>query len=149
MRYLLLLVPLLVGVGVVIQSGANTQLRHILKNPFLAGLISLSVATLTLIVINLSIRTDFAAALQQVPRTSWWMWLGGFMGAFFIMSVILVAPAIGPTKLFGLIIASQLAFSLVVDHYGWLGFEVQPINLRRVAGVVLLIIGAFLVQGEQ
>ena len=150
MRYLLLLVPLLVGIGVVIQSGANTQLRYILANPFLAGLISLSVATTTLIIINLAIRTDFTVlALDNIQRTQWWMWTGGLMGAFFIMSVVLVAPEIGPTRLFGLIIASQLIFSLVVDHYGWMGFAVQPISLKRVIGVVLLIVGVFLVQSEK
>ena len=133
----------------VIQSGANTQLRHILGNPFLAGLISLTVATLTLIVINLTLRTDFSIlAPHTIQRTSWWMWTGGFMGAFFIMSVVLVAPRIGPTKLFSLIIASQLIFSLVVDHYGWMGFEIQPISLKRIIGVGLLIVGVFLVQAE-
>lgn len=149
MRYILLLIPLLVGIGVVIQSGANTQLRYILANPFLAGLISLSVATFTLILINLAIRTDLSVlAVHNIQRTSWWMWTGGLMGAFFIMSVVLVAPEIGPTKLFSLIIASQLIFSLVVDHYGWLGFEVQPVSIKRVVGVVLLIVGVFLVQSE-
>lgn len=149
MRYILLLVPLLVGMGVVIQSGANTQLRHILANPFLAGLISFSMGTFVLIVVNLVLRTDFSILSGDVlQRTQWWMWLGGLMGSFFIMSVIFVAPKIGPTKLFGLLIASQLVFSVVVDHFGWMGFEVQPITVRRVIGITLLIAGAFLVQSE-
>ena len=149
MRYILLLVPLLVGMGVVVQSGANTQLRHVLANPFLAGLISFSVGTLTLIVINLALKTDLSVLSgDAVQRTQWWMWLGGVMGAFFIMSVIFVAPEIGPTKLFGLLIASQLVFSAVVDHFGWLGFDVQPITVKRTIGIALLIAGAFLVQSE-
>ena len=150
MRILLFLIPLLIGMGVVVQSGANTQLRQVLANPYLAGLISLTVGTLTLLIINLAFRTDFSVlSAQNIQRTSWWMWVGGLMGAGFIMSVIIVAPEIGPTSLFGLIIASQLAFSLVVDHYGWLGFEVQPISAKRIAGVVLLIVGAFLVQSGE
>lgn len=147
MRFLLFLIPLLVGMGVVVQSGANTQLRAVLGNPFLAGLISFSVGTVTLLIINLTFKTDLTVlGAQAVQRTSWWMWLGGLMGAFFIMSVIFVAPEIGPTRLFGLIIASQLIFSLVVDHYGWMGFTPQPLSLKRLLGVVLLIVGAFLVQ---
>ena len=149
MRHLLLLIPLLVGMGVVVQSGANTQLRHILASPFLAGLISFSVGTLTLIVVNVVLKTDFSVlAAPAIQRTSWWMWLGGVMGSFFIMSVIFVAPQIGPTKLFGLIIASQLIFSAIVDHYGWMGFDIQPVTVKRAIGVVLLIAGAFLVQSE-
>jgi len=33
-----------------------------------------------------------------------------------------------------------------VDHYGWLGFTPQPINLKKIIGVLLLITGAFLIQ---
>lgn len=147
MRFLLFAIPLLVGMGVVVQSGANTQLRAILGNPFLAGLVSFGVGTATLLIINLSLKSDFTAlSAHSVQQSSWWMWLGGVMGTFFIMSVIFVAPEIGPTKLFGLIIASQLTFSLIVDHYGWMGFAAQPISLKRVLGVVLLVVGAFLVQ---
>ena len=149
MRNLLFLIPLLVGMGVVVQSGANTQLRQVLANPYLAGLISLSVGSITLLIINLALRTDFSVlSAENIQQTSWWMWVGGLMGAFFIMSVIIVAPEIGPTSLFGLIIASQLTFSLVVDHYGWLGFSAQPISAQRVVGAVLLIVGAFLVQSK-
>lgn len=149
MRYILLLVPLLVGMGVVVQSGANTQLRHILANPFLAGLISFSMGTLVLTIVNLVLKTDFSVlSSDTIQRTQWWMWLGGLLGSFFIMSVIFVAPKIGPTKLFGLLIASQLVFSVVVDHFGWMGFEVQPVSVRRVIGITLLIAGAFLVQSE-
>lgn len=147
MRFLLFVVPLLVGMGVVVQSGANTQLRSVLDNPFLAGLVSFGVGMTTLILINVAFKSDISAlGSPAVQQSSWWMWLGGVMGAFFIMSVIFVAPEIGPTRLFGLIIASQLTFSLVVDHYGWMGFDVQPVSLRRLLGVALLIAGVFLVQ---
>jgi transporter family-2 protein len=147
MQKLLLLIPLLVGMGVVIQSGANTQLSAILGNPFLAALISFLTGTLALLLLNISMGTDPALLNpDQLIRTQWWMWLGGVMGAFFITSVIFIAPIIGPTRLFGVIIASQLIFSVVVDRYGWLGFTVQPINLKKIIGVLLLIAGAFLIQ---
>lgn len=147
MRNLLLLIPLLVGMGVVIQSGANTQLRSMLGSPFLAALISFSTGALSLLILNIFMGTELSLLSQDnLLRTRWWMWLGGILGAFFITSVIFIAPIIGPSKLFGLIIASQLIFSVIVDHYGWMGFEVQPINLRKLIGVLLLIAGAFLVQ---
>ena len=147
MQKLLLLIPLLVGMGVVIQSGANTQLSAILGNPFLAALISFLTGTLCLLLINIGLGTDTGLLRpEHLARTQWWMWLGGLLGAFFITSVIFIAPIIGPTRLFGIIIATQLIFSVMVDHYGWLGFAAQPINLKKIIGVLLLIAGAFLVQ---
>jgi len=147
MPYLLLLIPLLIGMGVVIQSGANTQISHFLGNPFIAGLISFVMGTFCLLIINIVMRSDFSVLNgQNIMQTRWWMWLGGLMGAFFITSVILIAPKIGPTQLFGLIIASQLTFSVVVDHYGWLGFHAQPVNVRKILGVLFLMAGTFLIQ---
>ena len=147
MRYFVYIFPLLVGMGVILQSGANTQLREVLGNPYLAGLISFSVGLSVMLVINVALGTDPAAlSWAKVQQTSWWMWLGGVMGACFIMSVILVAPRIGPTRFFCLIIASQLSFSLIVDHYGWFGFEARPVNIKRMVGVALLIVGALLAQ---
>jgi len=147
MQYLLLLIPLLIGMGVVIQSGANTQISQILGNPFIAGLISFTMGAICLLIINIVMRSDFSVlSAQNVSQTRWWMWLGGLMGAFFITSVILIAPKIGPTQLFGLIIASQLTFSVVVDHYGWLGFQAQPVNIKKLIGVLFLMLGTFLIQ---
>ncbi|WKN40642.1 DMT family transporter [Tunicatimonas pelagia] len=147
MPYLLLLVPLLIGMGVVVQAGANTQLSQMLANPFIAGLISFVIGTLCLLIINIVMRSDFSVlTVHNIAQTHWWMWLGGLMGAFFITSVIVIAPKIGPTQLFGLIIASQLTFSAVVDHYGWLGFQAQPINIKKIVGVLFLMAGTFLIQ---
>lgn len=133
--------------GVVIQSGANTQLSAMLGNPFLAAFISFLTGLLCLLLLNIGMGTDPGLlSPEHLQRTRWWMWLGGVMGAFFITSVIFIAPIIGPTKLFGVIIASQLIFSVIVDHYGWLGFTAQPINLKKTIGVLLLIAGALLIQ---
>lgn len=151
MQYLLLLIPLLIGMGIVIQSGANTQLSHIFGNPFIATFVSFAVGAVSMLVINILLRSDFSVFTSPaMTQTRWWMWTGGLLGAFFILSVIVIAPRIGPTQLFGLIIASQLIFSVAVDHFGWLGFEVQPINVRKAAGILLLMGGTFLIQwGKQ
>lgn len=31
--------------------------------------------------------------------------------------------------------------SLVLDHFGWIGFPMHPASVRRVAGAVLMMIG--------
>jgi transporter family-2 protein len=42
-------------------------------------------------------------------------------------------------------ITGQLTMSVVVDQFGWLGVERDPLTLDRVAGLVLLAAGTFLV----
>jgi transporter family-2 protein len=45
-----------------------------------------------------------------------------------------------------MILAGQAIASLLVDHFGWVGFEEQPITLLRVLGVLLLAGGVALVR---
>lgn len=143
-------IPMLVGMAVIVQTGANTQLRLALNSPLLAALVSFTTGTLLILIANLVVGSDFKQLnWVNIQGTSWWMWLGGFLGSIFIVSAILIAPRIGPTQFFGFIIAAQLIFSVIVDHYGWLGFMVQPANLQKVLGVVLLAVGAFLIQSSR
>ncbi len=149
-KYLIMMVPMLVGMGVIVQTGANTQLRVALNSPLLAALVSFTTGAIFVFIANLVVGSDFRQlSWENIQATSWWMWLGGFLGSIFIVSAILIAPRIGPTQFFGFIIAAQLMFSVVVDHYGWLGFTIQPANIQKVLGVALLAVGAYLIQSSR
>lgn len=147
MQYVFLFLSLIVGMGVIVQTGANTQLSTMLDNPYLASLISFAVGTVTLLIINMFVGGGFSSLNAMHGKdTDWWVWSGGIIGAFFVTSIIVMVPVLGSTRLFALIIASQLIFSVIVDHYGWMGFSIQPINIKKIVGVLLLIAGTFLVQ---
>jgi len=45
-----------------------------------------------------------------------------------------------------LMVAGQLALSLILDHFGVMGVPQQPISLPRIAGVLLVIGGVLLVR---
>jgi bacterial/archaeal transporter family-2 protein len=47
--------------------------------------------------------------------------------------------------LLALTVFGQLAASLVVDNYGWLGFPQQPFTITRLAGAALLLAGVVLI----
>ncbi|MEM1136276.1 MAG: DMT family transporter [Bacteroidota bacterium] len=149
-KYIFILLPMLVGMGVIIQTGANTQLRLHLGSPFLAALVSFATGTLFIFIVNLVVASDFKQfTWQNIQQTSWWMWTGGTIGTIFIISAIVIAPKIGPTQFFGLIIAAQLTFSVVVDHYGWLGFSQHSVNWQKIIGIILLFIGGYLIQSAR
>ena len=74
------------------------------------------------------------------------MWIGGLLGAFYVLGSIVAAPRLGAVTLVALILAGQTLASLAVDHFGWVGFEEQPITPLRLAGVALLAAGVALVR---
>jgi transporter family-2 protein len=84
--------------------------------------------------------------LATIPRSPWWIWSGGVIGATYIVLSIFLLPRLGAALLFASIIVGQLGGSILIDHYGWLGAPVQRLSLVRVAGAVLLVVGAALIR---
>jgi bacterial/archaeal transporter family-2 protein len=67
------------------------------------------------------------------------------LGAFYVASSIIVGPRLGAAALLALTVFGQLAASLVVDHYGWLGFSQHPLTVMRLVGATLLFGGVLLI----
>jgi transporter family-2 protein len=144
MRGLAYILGITAGFGLTVQVGMNSQLRKVLQNANTAALISFLVGTAGLVTLLLVTRTTMPSrdTLAAVPM---WAWFGGLMGAFYVAISTVVAASVGTTALLGLTLLGQLATALVVDHYGWLGLAQHPITLTRLAGVVLLGAGVWLV----
>jgi bacterial/archaeal transporter family-2 protein len=144
MQSLLYLLGLGVGVGLVVQVGMNSTLRAHLGSPIVAALISFLVGSLALTAYLLLSRTalPLRAQLTAVPA---WAWLGGVLGAFYVASSVVVGPRLGAATLLALVVLGQLVTSLVVDHFGWLGFPHHPLTPVRLAGAALLFCGVLLV----
>ena len=56
------------------------------------------------------------------------------------------APRIGLATLITIGIAGQIAVALLLDQFGALGLPKDPINLGRIAGALLVIVGVVLVR---
>ncbi|MCF8106227.1 MAG: DMT family transporter [Desulfohalobiaceae bacterium] len=144
----LLLVTLMVvlaGALAPTQAGINARLSTFLHSNILTALVSFFVGTLGLLAYSLLLRLKWPplTGLSQVP---WWMWLGGLCGAYLVTVTIIAAPKLGATTMFAFFLAGQMAASLLLDHFGLLGFPVHTLSLWRVFGVFLVACGALLIK---
>jgi transporter family-2 protein len=73
-----------------------------------------------------------------------WLWLGGILSAFIILSLTFAAPKIGVAAAIGLLISGNLLVAAAIDRFGWFGLERIPLHWTRVLGIVLLAGGATL-----
>jgi transporter family-2 protein len=137
------LFALLAGAMLPIQFGINAQLATWVGGSVRAALVSFVVGALGLLVAVLLAARGWPDRAGDAP---WWVWIGGLLGAFYVLGSIVTAPKLGATTLVALILAGQAVASLLVDHYGWVGFEEHPVNALRIAGVVLLAGGVALVR---
>jgi len=126
------------------QSAVNSQLRQVLGSPFQAGFVSFAVGATALGAYVISHRMEWP--IRDAASSPWWVWTGGLLGAYLVTSNVVVAPRIGATALIALVITGQLASALVLDHYGLLGFQANPVQWERLLGVGLVIGGAILVR---
>lgn len=140
-----LLLALLAGAALTVQVGLNNGLRIVLADAVLAALASFLVGAVVLVAVAVASRSALPAA-SRIAAYPWWTWLGGTLGAAYVLSTIVLAPRLGPGLLFGAVVLGQMAASVVVEHFGLLGFDRHPASLVRVAGVLLIVGGVALVR---
>lgn len=140
-----LLGALAIGAMIVVQPAVNAQLARAFGSPILAAIISFIAGLLALIAIALILRVPMptATAIRSVPAHAWVA--GGLLGALFVFGTTLLAPRLGSALMTALIVTGQLSCAVLLDHFGAIGLPHHPISIERVAGIALIIAGAFLV----
>ena len=136
---------ILAGISVPTQAGINAQLGLWTKSPVLASTISFAVGTLTLVIYSLATRIPLPM-LALAGSHPWWIWFGGVLGAFFVTATIILVPKLGATTMVTTVLAGQMVASLLLDHFGLLGYPLHPVSLGRIAGVLLVCVGVWLIK---
>lgn len=143
----LLTVAIAVGAAVPMQSAVNAQMGRTLGHPLYGALANTSVATLILLALALAFRVQ-APKLGDAASGPWWLWSGGLVGAAFVFGALFVAPRIGAASFAAATIFGTVAASLLIDHFGLLGFPLQPVSLARLAGAGCVLAGLVLLNSR-
>jgi len=133
----------LIGLFMPIQAAANAELSKYLPHPIWSAFVSLLCSASLLIPLILILKPELPnwSIFNQTP---WWALIGGFIGAIYVSSAILVAPEIGFVAFMMLIIFGQLTGSALIDHYGLLNAVQKELTVTRVAGTCVVMIGVLI-----
>jgi len=85
---------------------------------------------------------DFA----QVRLLPWWVVVGGVLGVVFVAGSVIVGPTLGIALFFVCVVAGQLLGATIVDQLGAFGLPQKPVNVMKLIGLGLVLVGAALVQ---
>lgn len=145
MEWVFIVVVVLAGAMAPTQAGINAELSSYLRSNVLAALVSFLVGSGALFVYALVLRLPWPGvqALQAAP---WWVWTGGLCGAYLVTATVTAVPVLGAATMIGVFVAGQMGTSLVLDHFGWVGYPVQPISVWRCVGIVCILVGVFLIK---
>lgn len=78
---------------------------------------------------------------RSVP---WYALLAGIFGLVVIFSMSYMIPRIGVATALILLLAGQLLIGTIMDHFGLLGASVRPLDMTRVIGLAVVLLGVWL-----
>ncbi|MDR5903534.1 DMT family transporter [Halomonas icarae] len=133
------------GAMLPMQAGINAGLARGWGHPLWAAAVSFGVGTLILLAAALVARL-IVPSWQQLSMISPWSWSGGVLGAFYVTVMVAFAPKLGAATLLALVVAGQMLASVLLDHFGLLGFPQQAVSPPRLLGVLLLFVGVVLIR---
>lgn len=104
-------------------------------------MVHLSGAVIALALIVASFTGFEPSSLKELP---WYAYVSGAFGVIIICCISFAMPRIGVAATVTAIVVGELLLSAVIDHFGWFSVAVQPIDMRRLAGLAVLILGTYL-----
>jgi len=145
MTALYLLLAVAAGAVLPIQAGVNAQLARFVGGPVRASFVSFLVGTIVLLVLSIAIVKPLPSS-SRLGAAPWWVWVGGLLGAFYVLGAIVSAPRLGAVVLIAAVVAGQSVSSVLADQFGWVGFPEQAATPGRLAGLALVFAGVALVR---
>lgn len=134
----------LVGVCTAIQTSVNGFMGGIAGSSLHAGEINLAVGAVLLLVAALV--TSPRQLVQRPERGPWWMWLGGLVGATFVISGATLAPLLGTATTVIAFNAGTIAAGQALEARGAFGARKNPLTATRLAGLVVIFLGVLAVR---
>jgi transporter family-2 protein len=144
MKGLWIIMAFISGAFLPIQAGLNTRLGKSIESPVYASMISFIVGAFAVFLYIFFTKQHVSwTGIKTVPA---YAWIGGVLGAFYVTIIILAFPKIGPGLTFGLVVAGQMIFAVLLDHFNILVTHQHSINIWRILGVLMIIGGVVVIR---
>ena len=135
------LIMLIAGMGIPIMAAMSGGMaRHIGSAPIATGIIFLIGLTSA---ITVAVITGLPAR-EKVTSIEPMYLLGGVLIAFYAISITIVGPRFGLGNAIFFVLLGQIISAVVIDHFGLMGAPVTRIDLMRIGGIALMLVGVSL-----
>lgn len=137
---ILLGIAIVAGVAVTLQSnfmGVMTHLMGTRESVF----ITYGSGGLLIALLLLASGGGKLAAWRSVPA---YTLTAGILGLIIVGTLGYATARYGLVVTFAVVLVAQYGSAALIDHFGWLGATVRPIDGVRLLGIALLLIGAWL-----
>jgi len=133
------LVAIFFGVVLTVHLAMNGKVGVVLANPRVGNMLFWCIGAVMAVVIGLTgWQTGALSGIRQVNPL---LLTAGAIGATLVFGIAWLFPKVGAANATIALLFGQIASSIVLSHFGWLGSPVQPITLRAVIGALVMLVG--------
>jgi len=136
---LIILIGLAGGVAVGLQSPLASMISQrlgVFESVFIVHLGGALIALIPLLI--------YGGKLSQWRSVPWYALGAGLFGLIVIGAISYMIPRVGVAASITTVVAGQLLVATILDQYGWLGAAVKPLDVTRVIGLAVVLIGVWL-----
>lgn len=144
-----ILLGLLAGFGLPLQTAINSDLGKKVKSSFLSSLISFTVGTFFLAFFVMLTNPHLALSWQSFSDQPWWLWIGGILGVCYLTANIVLFPHLGSVQTVIMPVSGQIIMSMLIDHFGWFNSQQHQLSWSRILGAVIVLGGVSLAVAGQ
>ena len=137
MKFIWIIMAFVAGTFLPVQAGLNTKMGKAIESPVYASMISFITGAIAVFIYILFTKQHVSwAGLRSAPA---YTWLAGALGAFYVTTVILAFPRIGPALTFGLVVLGQMVIAVILEHFNTLVAHQHNISARRYRSSFLIV----------
>jgi len=136
---------LLAGAFIPLIGILNARVGRALGEPIYATVIVFFVAILIALLVSFVFGKS-SLTTQNLQNLAPFDFGAGLIVAFYVISATVLAPKIGVANFIVMAVSSQILFSLMIDHFGLFGAPIKPVDLTKIFGAGLLLLGVAITQ---
>lgn len=140
-----ILLGILAGIGLPVQTSINARLRKRVGSPYRASLISFVVALLFLLALLLLTGQGIWLPTEKLAVAPLWVYAGGVCGVIFLTGNILLLAKLGSVQAVIFPVLGQIVMGLIIDSFGLFHAAQTDLTVLRVMGAILVVAGVIVV----
>lgn len=136
-----ILLGILIGLGLPLQTGINTRLTHKLGSPYNASFVSFIIAFIFLLLLVFITEQNYFIPFSELAGEPLWIWMGGVCGVIFLTGNVVLFARLGGVQTVIFPVLGQILMGLIIDNFGLFYAPQTDLTLLRILGAILVLLG--------
>jgi transporter family-2 protein len=129
-----------------VQQSLNGHLGTLLTSPVQSSLISFSLGSALILMYVIFVQRRLLPEDFNFSQVPLWVFIGGILGAIYVLLLAILVPEIGPGLAISLAIIGTLIGAIFVQQFGLFGSPKSKAKILQIVGIAIMSIGIVIIK---